>query len=434
MALQLVNLDTPGTGLGDPLRDGGLKINANFTELYALLSQTVNAGDSAFGGSIENRVQLAIDHAAGTGKKRVIVPSVMLPYNASLITFNNTVQMTREGGWDIAYDVDAYGAYGDDTTDDSVSFQAAFNGLPALGGIVQIGPKKYRAQNITPSITASYDVLGAGRTASIVRPPAATPSNPVFDLTNSNGPAKTFKGFKIIGANDGLFESTGFKLVTTNGLILRDIWMAGLLIGVDWGTPCSYLDALGTTIESCGTGFLFRSSPIEVAIEDTTYFQNQQDLDVTGDCSLFEHVTSTSSGCSNTSVYAHSATSFRMSHFSIQTAVNGVNLTGSPDSSLSDYTMTGCTNDFVNSGTLRVYSQMGQANHAPFYGAGLYIGSINGGKRRMITTGMPDSLSWDQGDEAEERLQVAGTPVRWHRLTTGAGHVLNTDWKAGPNL
>ena len=36
MAKQVIDLDSPNTGLGDTLRDGGDKINDNFDEVYAV--------------------------------------------------------------------------------------------------------------------------------------------------------------------------------------------------------------------------------------------------------------------------------------------------------------------------------------------------------------------------------------------------------------
>lgn len=404
------------------LTNAGENVNLPVSEARQLLglagSATVNAYNE-IGATREIKIQAAINRAVSIGADRVFVPTSMLPYDAASVTFNNDVQMVREGGSFDVYDVDAYGAYGDDVTDDSASFQAAFDGMPTVGGLVTMGPKTYRAMNVAPPVLTSYEIQGAGPTATIVRPPAATPSNPVFDLTGSNGPSKIFRAFKIAGANEGLFESTGIYLETTNGTLLRDMWFAGCLTGISWNTPCSFLDVAGTVIESCGIGVNFTSSPIECLMRGMTYFSNAQDLQVTGDCTTFRHTNSTSMSCSNTAVAVLTATNFSMSDFVIYQAVLGIQVTSSPESSFSDGLLSGCTTDFANSGTLRIYSRDVRAVHTPFYGAGIYLGTFNGGKRFMLSRGVPTSLDWNAGDYAKEEAPAVGSAKGWYCTVGG---------------
>jgi len=47
---------------------------------------------------------------------------------------------------------------------------------------------------------------------------------------------------------------------------------------------------------------------------------------------------------------------------------------------------------------------------------------------------MPTAGTYRQGDIVYNAVATVGQPVGWARLTNGAGHVLNTDWKALPNL
>lgn len=97
-------------GTGNPLRTGGLVINQ-----YGLLNDKTI--DAAFykTASITNEaaINLAIPAAKllGTGAA-VRVPASMLPYTASLVTFDTAVTMLREGGYPRYIDLVAYGADG----------------------------------------------------------------------------------------------------------------------------------------------------------------------------------------------------------------------------------------------------------------------------------------------------------------------------------
>lgn len=137
MAQQIIFLGTNANdGTGESLRGGGGMINNNFTELYALQSQTINAGalDYNFtGATTEQRIQLAITAAVAAGFDRVYVPAFMLPYDPTLLTFNSSVQMIREGGTGAGYDAVAYG--GRQTNGDvTEAIQAALAQLTLAGG------------------------------------------------------------------------------------------------------------------------------------------------------------------------------------------------------------------------------------------------------------------------------------------------------------
>ena len=142
MAQQVIFLGTnPNDGTGESLRGGGSKINNNFTELYALQSDTINAGAVAYnftGATNAELVQRAIDDAVLLGKSRVYVPASLLPYDASLVTFNTAVQMVREGGDFSVYDVLAYGANGLGVTSDSPAFTPALSAAGTVAGVVSV--------------------------------------------------------------------------------------------------------------------------------------------------------------------------------------------------------------------------------------------------------------------------------------------------------
>lgn len=99
---------------------------------------TINAARFA-GISDELKIQAAIDHAVNITAPRVFVPTAMLPYDASAVTFSPLVQMVREGGSFDVYDVKAYGAAGDGLTNDYASFQAVVDNAPDYSTIVYPG-------------------------------------------------------------------------------------------------------------------------------------------------------------------------------------------------------------------------------------------------------------------------------------------------------
>lgn len=163
MAQQVIFLGTNANdGTGETLRGAGGMVNNMFTELYALQSQTINAGavvyDSA---TVPARLNLAIADAVATGKTRVFVPATHLPYDATAVAFNSAIQMTREGGSDDVYDWRAYGAAGDGLVVDTTAIQAALTGAAAAGGI-SYGPPGYY---LTGQLTVGSLVIfrGAGR-------------------------------------------------------------------------------------------------------------------------------------------------------------------------------------------------------------------------------------------------------------------------------
>lgn len=117
----------PNTANDIDLRTAWQRTQDNFTDLYALQSRVVNAGDVRFASqpTIEARIQAAIDQAVVELASAVFVPAFMLPYDASLVTFNTSIRMVREGGSFDVFDVTAYGAPIDDSADLTPAFHAA---------------------------------------------------------------------------------------------------------------------------------------------------------------------------------------------------------------------------------------------------------------------------------------------------------------------
>lgn len=99
-----------------------------------LAAKTYNAAWFS-GNTIEAQIQSAINQAALDSAERVYVPSNMLPYNANLVTFNNNIKMIREGNLvEDQYDVQAYGAAGNSTTDDATAINKAIDAAETVPG------------------------------------------------------------------------------------------------------------------------------------------------------------------------------------------------------------------------------------------------------------------------------------------------------------
>jgi hypothetical protein len=148
-------------GTGDPLRTGFQKINR-----LPNPDSTVNAASGDYSGTVEQKITAAIAAAALAGSKYVNVPQSMLPYNASLVTFNNAVRMIGEGINPAQFSLRAYGATGDGVANDTTSINAALNAAAALsvgGGVgdavVYAAPGVY---GITSQIIIPYGVILRG--------------------------------------------------------------------------------------------------------------------------------------------------------------------------------------------------------------------------------------------------------------------------------
>lgn len=125
--------DTTNRALREYLRNAGVDPDSVNISVPSF-SSTVNAGSNAFTGTKEARITAAVALAVSLGWLYVYVPIkawdgvLMLPYTASLVTFNSGVTMIRENGNPSVFDVMAYGAKGDGIQDDTASFNAAILG------------------------------------------------------------------------------------------------------------------------------------------------------------------------------------------------------------------------------------------------------------------------------------------------------------------
>lgn len=170
MAQQTIFLGTnPNDRTGESLRSGGSMINSNFTELYALFSDTINAGAVAYnfaGATKEQRIALAATDAVLLGKSLLYIPNSLLPYDTTLIGGGYTsVKRFREGGDSSHHDILAYGGVGGGHAYDIPSLQAAVNTATVIGGLVFI-PSTF---DLTAATFAGVTGIFTGENAGGVR-------------------------------------------------------------------------------------------------------------------------------------------------------------------------------------------------------------------------------------------------------------------------
>lgn len=152
--------DTINRSLRQMLTSTGLTPDNPF---YGLPVGTSTYNAASFPGATkEGQITSAIAQAVTDGVKYVYVPQSMLPYNASLVTFNTNVIMLREGGNQVVFDVKAWGAAGNGTTDDTIAIQAV---LTAVGGgfqVVYFPPGTYLISGTLTVVASSVGTTLAG--------------------------------------------------------------------------------------------------------------------------------------------------------------------------------------------------------------------------------------------------------------------------------
>lgn len=143
--------DSINRPLREFLRNAGLNPDSTNISVPSF-SQTVNAGSNAFSGTKEARITAAVALAVSLGWTMVYIPIKawdglsMLPYNASLVTFNAAVQMFAENGAG-SFDPVAYGStknvFGNEATVDSSASIIAADAGATNGEAVQFSRNRY---------------------------------------------------------------------------------------------------------------------------------------------------------------------------------------------------------------------------------------------------------------------------------------------------
>lgn len=130
----------------------------------ATLPDTNHPGDADRSTLADNAeaVQTAIGEAKAEGRSKVLVPAKLIPYDASKVTFDDGVQMIREGNRRDAYDVKAYGAAGDGPsgTDDLAAINAAASAADANGYDEVVHPPGTYTVSADPTFPGSTRPVG----------------------------------------------------------------------------------------------------------------------------------------------------------------------------------------------------------------------------------------------------------------------------------
>lgn len=217
LATQMIDSDT-----FPMLTNAGENVRVTVSEARSLVgpgwSDTINAYNEV-GASDEIKIQAAISRAISTGKTIVFIPTSMLPYDATLVTFNDAIRMVREGGDFSVYDVAAYGAAGDDSTDDTIAIQAALDAIPVGGGEVAFPPTtslSYRIDHIVIKESGTQ-LIGVGGQVRLKFNGTAASAQSVLIVDKA-----TYNG----GNNYRDITIQGF-IIDGNGLALRGLDLYG---------------------------------------------------------------------------------------------------------------------------------------------------------------------------------------------------------------
>jgi len=234
--------DTLNTPLRNLLTQSGYDPDATNVMLSSF-SKTVNAGSNAFTGTAEVRLTAAIALAATLGWTAVYVPNkawdgiALLPYNASLVTFNTAVRMVREGSDPGEFDVEAYGAAPNFAQSDATcaaGIQAAVDAQNAAGrGVIRLPSATYNITTIKfysgtilrgMGIRGTLNVNGTQLFQGSFAGPILQPNSP-----GSTSSAFHFEDFAL-SAFGNVNNTGGLDLTNCFGFTVSDVTVTGAAV------------------------------------------------------------------------------------------------------------------------------------------------------------------------------------------------------------
>lgn len=211
LATQMIDSDT-----FPMLTNAGENVRLPVSEARSLVgpgwSSTVNAYNEV-GITREIKIQAAIARAISTGATRVFIPTSMMPYDATAITFDTAIQMVCEGGaeWS-AYDVLAYGAAADGVTDDLTAIVAARTAAIAAGRSLVFPAGTY---GLSDTLNLGFSGLASYALGIVTFKILGTPAVPVLAV-DSGGNTTSIRHVKVLGD----FRVQG-NATSTKGLYAR---------------------------------------------------------------------------------------------------------------------------------------------------------------------------------------------------------------------
>lgn len=166
------------------LNAGRVMLNDMTEELYALTSDTINAGAVEFqgGATIEARIALADAACISQGKSLLFIPQSMLPYDITLCPATATIRRVREGGdfsvWDLlAYGADFSNTVGTEAANDAACIAAITGASTAGGGTVKAPSGICRRGATVADVPTSVTIRGEGSRSTVF---LATTANRMF--------------------------------------------------------------------------------------------------------------------------------------------------------------------------------------------------------------------------------------------------------------
>ena len=155
-----------------------------------------------------------------------------------------------------AFNVRAYGATGNGTTDDTTAIQAAITAIGSGGGTLYFPPGTYI---ISSALTISGDnflVLGAGNEygPSIIKQTTANTTALNFTATSSSRLVTSLvRGLQIIGPG-GTGSTSGAGIECACDVHLENVGVSGFYIGLYWQGSTYYSRAYGCLFTNCYYG------------------------------------------------------------------------------------------------------------------------------------------------------------------------------------
>lgn len=209
-----------------------------------LTAKTYNAAWFAQTGDTNAQtVQRAIDAGAADNTlvagtcQAIFVPANLLPYDANVVVFNTAIKMIREGGdWSV-FDVYAYGAQGNGSTNDIPAFVAANAGAAVDGGVVYATNKDFLVSSsiILSSGVTLYLATGARIIRGFAGGGATNATVRNADLVNGNTDIALLGDGAILtitptftGKHIGFTRVTRFKMQGISFLGVYGDWNIGI--------------------------------------------------------------------------------------------------------------------------------------------------------------------------------------------------------------
>lgn len=133
----------------------------------------------------------------------------------------------------------------------------------------------------------SFKLTGEGPTSTAFSSSNISTTQPIFDFTGCNGPLKVIDGIYFGGKiGHGSATSVGVYCDATNGLLLRNTWMAGLSTGIQKTVACSYIKSVDCTFEYNTTAISWVAG-VESSIINPVFYRNTYDVVLSGDLDNF---------------------------------------------------------------------------------------------------------------------------------------------------